>query len=155
MNFSCWKCADDHCLGTMVSLLIGLLYASLQLPLDNRENKNSWNVWAKFAKISSCENFYLYSIQEIFQISLFNKVGLLLTLFMPSHFGIKASVRWQGVTAVCIAHLCKGGARVNCKRGKGTSGSRVQSTLAGVLGTESLGGACGVRRQNTLKLMPF
>ena len=28
----------------MVSLLIGLLYASLQLPLDNRENKNSRNV---------------------------------------------------------------------------------------------------------------
>ena len=28
----------------MVSLLIGLLYASLQLPLDNRENKNSQNV---------------------------------------------------------------------------------------------------------------
>ena len=44
MNFSCWKCADDGCLGTMVSLLIGLLYASLQLPLDNRENKNSRNV---------------------------------------------------------------------------------------------------------------
>ena len=44
MNFSCWKCADDRCLGTMVSLLIGLLYASLQLPLDNRENKNSRNV---------------------------------------------------------------------------------------------------------------
>ena len=32
------------CLGTMVSLLIGLLYASLQLRLDNRENKNSQNV---------------------------------------------------------------------------------------------------------------
>ena len=46
MNFSCWKCADDDdgCLGTMVSLLIGLLYASLQLPLDNRENNNSRNV---------------------------------------------------------------------------------------------------------------
>ena len=28
----------------MVSLLIGLLYASLQLRLDNRENKNSRNV---------------------------------------------------------------------------------------------------------------
>ena len=28
----------------MVSLLIGLLYASLQLPLDNSENKNSRNV---------------------------------------------------------------------------------------------------------------
>ena len=28
----------------MVSLLIGLLYASLQLPLDNRENKNMPNV---------------------------------------------------------------------------------------------------------------
>ena len=28
----------------MVSLHIGLLYASLQLPLDNRENKNSRNV---------------------------------------------------------------------------------------------------------------
>ena len=28
----------------MVSLLIGLLYASLQLPLDIRENKNSRNV---------------------------------------------------------------------------------------------------------------
>ena len=28
----------------MVSLLNGLLYASLQLPLDNRENKNSRNV---------------------------------------------------------------------------------------------------------------
>ena len=28
----------------MVSLLIGLLYASLHLPLDNRENKNSRNV---------------------------------------------------------------------------------------------------------------
>ena len=26
------------------ALLIGLLYASLQLPLDNRENKNSRNV---------------------------------------------------------------------------------------------------------------
>ena len=48
---------DDGCLGTMVSLLIGLLYASLQLPLDNRE----MSVWAKFAKISSRENFYLYS----------------------------------------------------------------------------------------------
>ena len=44
MNFSWWKCADDGCLGTMVSLLIGLLYASLQLPLDNRENKNLRNV---------------------------------------------------------------------------------------------------------------
>ena len=62
INFSCWKCADDGCLGTMVSLLIGLLYASLQLPLDNCKNKNSRNVWAKFAKISSGENFYLYSI---------------------------------------------------------------------------------------------
>ena len=31
-------------IGVMVSLLIGLLYASLQLPLDNRENKNSRNV---------------------------------------------------------------------------------------------------------------
>ena len=30
--------------GDMVSLLIGLLYASLQLPLDNHENKNSPNV---------------------------------------------------------------------------------------------------------------
>ena len=28
----------------MVSSLIGLLFASLQLPLDNRENKNSRNV---------------------------------------------------------------------------------------------------------------
>ena len=28
----------------MVSLLIGLLYASSQLPLDNHENKNSRNV---------------------------------------------------------------------------------------------------------------
>ena len=28
----------------MVSLLIGLLYASLQLPLDNRKNKTSRNV---------------------------------------------------------------------------------------------------------------
>ena len=28
----------------MVSLLTGLLYASLQLPLDNRKNKNSRNV---------------------------------------------------------------------------------------------------------------
>ena len=28
----------------MLSLLIGLLYASLQLPLDNRENENSQNV---------------------------------------------------------------------------------------------------------------
>ena len=28
----------------MVSLLIGLLYASLQLPLDNRKNKNLRNV---------------------------------------------------------------------------------------------------------------
>ena len=44
MNFSCWKCADDGCLGTMVRLLIGLLFASLQLPLDNRENKNSRKV---------------------------------------------------------------------------------------------------------------
>ena len=44
MNFSCWKCADDGCLGTMVSLLFGLLYASLQLPLDNRKNRNSRNV---------------------------------------------------------------------------------------------------------------
>ena len=35
------KCADNGCLGTVVSLLIGLLYASLQLPLDNHENKNS------------------------------------------------------------------------------------------------------------------
>ena len=54
---------DDDCLGTMVSLLISLRYASLQLPLENRENKNSrMSVWAKFAKISSRENFYLYSI---------------------------------------------------------------------------------------------
>ena len=44
LNFSSWECADDGCLGTMVSLLIGLLYATLQLPLDNRENKNSRNV---------------------------------------------------------------------------------------------------------------
>ena len=44
MNFSYWKCADDGCLGTMVSLLIGLHYASLHLPLDNRENKNLRNV---------------------------------------------------------------------------------------------------------------
>ena len=34
------ECADDGCLETMVSLIIGLLYASLQLPLDNHENKN-------------------------------------------------------------------------------------------------------------------
>ena len=47
----------------MVSLLIRLLYASLQLPLDSRENKTrEMSVWAKFAKISSRENFYLYSI---------------------------------------------------------------------------------------------
>ena len=44
MNISCWKWANDGCLGTMVSLLIGLLYTSLQLPLDNCENKNSRNV---------------------------------------------------------------------------------------------------------------
>ena len=66
INFSCWKCADDGCLGTMVSLLTGLLYASLQLPLDNRENKNSRNVWAKFAQISSCKNFYSYSISKYY-----------------------------------------------------------------------------------------
>ena len=41
----------------MVSLLIGLLYASLQLPLDNRENKNSRNVCLSQIR----ENFYLYS----------------------------------------------------------------------------------------------
>ena len=44
INFSCWKCANNGCMGTVVSLLIGLLYAILQLPLDNRENKNWGNV---------------------------------------------------------------------------------------------------------------
>ena len=44
MNFSSWKCADGDCSGTIVSLLIGPLCASLQLPLDNRKNKNSQNV---------------------------------------------------------------------------------------------------------------
>ena len=33
----------------MVSLLIGLLYASLKLPLDNRENKNS-RIWLRQTK---------------------------------------------------------------------------------------------------------
>ena len=55
MNFSCWKCADDGCLGTVVSLLIGLLYASLQIPLDNRENKNSRNVCLS----EICKNIFL------------------------------------------------------------------------------------------------
>ena len=46
----------------MVKLLTGLLYASLQLPLDNRENKNLRNVClSQIRKKSSCENFYLYS----------------------------------------------------------------------------------------------
>ena len=62
MNFSCWKCADDRCLGAMVSLLIGLLYASLQLPwIIAKIKTREMSVWAKFAEISSRENFYLYS----------------------------------------------------------------------------------------------
>ena len=40
-DFSCWKCVDNGCLGTMKSLLIGLLYATLW---ENCENKNSRNV---------------------------------------------------------------------------------------------------------------
>ena len=36
----------------------------MQFPLDNRQNKNfEMSVWAKFTKISSHENFYLYNIQ--------------------------------------------------------------------------------------------
>ena len=58
MNFPCWKCADDGCLGTVANLLIGLLYASLQLPLDSRENKNSRNVCLSQIR----ENVYLYSM---------------------------------------------------------------------------------------------
>ena len=47
----------------MVSLLIGLLYASVQLLLDNRENKNPRNVClSQIREISSREHFYLYSI---------------------------------------------------------------------------------------------
>ena len=76
MNFSCWKCADDGCLGTMVSLLIGLLYASLQLPLDNRENKNSGNVClSQIRENISPQNLYLYSIVWLTQFG--QKSGLI------------------------------------------------------------------------------
>ena len=62
MNFPSWECADDGCLGTLVSLLIGLLYASLQpLWIIAKIKTREMCVWAKFAKISSRENFYLYS----------------------------------------------------------------------------------------------
>ena len=71
MNFSCWECADDGCLGTMVqwvSLLIGLLYASLQLPLDNRENKNSRNVCLSQIR----ENIFPRKFLLIQYINIFN-----------------------------------------------------------------------------------
>ena len=75
MNFSYRKCADDGCLGTMVSLLIGLHYASLHLPLDNRENKNSRNVCLsqirenifprKFLLIQYIASFAVYLVNVI------------------------------------------------------------------------------------------
>ena len=46
----------------MVSLLIGLLYASLQLPLDNSKNKKSRNVClSQIRENIFRENFYLNS----------------------------------------------------------------------------------------------
>ena len=45
------KCADDWCMATIVSLLIGPIIGST----------HEMSVWAKFTKISSRENFYLYN----------------------------------------------------------------------------------------------
>ena len=43
-TFNARKCADYGCLGTMVSLLVGLILCKFAIPLDNRENKNLRNV---------------------------------------------------------------------------------------------------------------
>ena len=46
----------------MVSLLVGLLYASLQLPLDNRENKNSRNVLSQIRENIFPQKFLLKTV---------------------------------------------------------------------------------------------
>ena len=91
MNFSCWKCADDRCLGTMVSLLIGLLYASLQLPLDNRENKNSRNVCLSQIRGNIFPRKFLpvkistYTVYQGCDLSGFfvTKISTILSIFSP------------------------------------------------------------------------
>ena len=79
MNFSCWKCADDGCLGTTVSLLIGLLYMQVCNSLWKivKIKTCEMSVWAEFAKISSRENFYIYSIQKLTMLE--HKNGLVLS----------------------------------------------------------------------------
>ena len=47
---------DNNC--KLTHLAYWLYY--MQFPLENRENKNLRNVWAKFVKISSHKNFYLH-----------------------------------------------------------------------------------------------
>ena len=53
---------DDNC--KLTHRAYWLYY--MQFPLENRENKTrEMSVWAKFAKISSSENFYFYSIPDV------------------------------------------------------------------------------------------
>ena len=93
MNFSCWKCADDGCLGTMVSLLIGLLYASLQLPLDNRENKHSRNVCLS----QICENIFprKFLLIEYLLLKHLTGVDCILTQKIKEYWRMEFSFTWH------------------------------------------------------------
>ena len=67
-------------MGIMVSLLIGLLYASSQLPLDNRENKNSRNVCLNQIR----ENIFPRKFLLI-QYSMFSENDLLIPVTPNDH----------------------------------------------------------------------
>ena len=59
----------------MVSLLIGLHYASLQLPLDNRKNKNSRNVClSQIRENIFPQKFLLIQYMALHSICLFSNV---------------------------------------------------------------------------------
>ena len=60
INFWCWQCADNGCLETIVSLLIGVLYVCNSLWRIAKIKTREMSVWAKIL-----ENFYLYSIRSL------------------------------------------------------------------------------------------
>ena len=80
--FYAWKCADDWCVATIVSLLIGLTDSTICNSLWTlaKIKTHKMSVWAKFAKISSRKNFYLYSsmIQTLGCVANYNQMRWIL-----------------------------------------------------------------------------
>ena len=90
-------------IGVMVSLLIGLLYASLQLPLDNRENKNSRNVCLsqirenifprKFLLIQYVKNYFN---QKSIEVQRWTPLEVILMSFVYKSHGAVCNGRVRG-----------------------------------------------------------